>query len=51
MIRRTERNNFIWLTRSLIGMLVAGAFTDQYPHFKAMPVLEFSSVALLLVAL
>jgi len=45
------QNHFFWLTAALIGMLLTGAFTAEFPESLAFSILEYSSIALLLLSL
>ena len=51
MTKAHRKNNFIWLTAALVGMLLAGGLTSEFPEKLAFTILEYSSVVLLLVAL
>jgi len=46
-----RKNNFIWLTLALIGMLLTGAFTRELPDSNSLQILEYSSIILMLVSL
>jgi hypothetical protein len=46
-----EKNHFIWLTISMIGMMIAGAVTTEVPDNWTLEILEFISVALLFLSL
>ena len=46
-----KQNHFIWLTVALVAMLITGALSTEFPESYAFSILEFSSVALLLLAL
>jgi hypothetical protein len=46
-----RKNNFIWLTLALIGMMLAGSWTRELPDAISLQVLEFSSIILMLVSL
>ncbi len=51
MKRVNRQNHFFWLTAALMGMLLTGAFTTQFPEKFAFIILEYSSLALLLLSL
>jgi voltage-gated potassium channel len=51
MRRITEKNNFIWLTIALIGLLLTGALSREVPGKLTLQVIEYSSIALLLLSL
>lgn len=51
MKRVNQQNHFFWLTAALMGMLLTGAFTTQFPEKFAFMILEYSSLALLLLSL
>jgi voltage-gated potassium channel Kch len=46
-----RKNHFYWLTTALVGMLLTGAFTSEFPESVAFSILEYSSIALLLLSL
>ena len=46
-----RKNHFYWLTAALIGMLLTGAFTTEFPENVSFSILEYSSIALLLLSL
>ncbi len=46
-----EKNHFIWLTLSLIGLMLAGALTSEIPENLSLQLIEYSSIALLLLSL
>ena len=51
MKKVNRQNHFIWLTAALVGMLLTGAFTTEFPENLAFSILEYSSIALLLMSL
>jgi len=51
MKKVNPKNHFFWLTAALIGMLLTGAFTKEFPESVAFLILEYSSIALLLLSL
>lgn len=51
MKKVTPQNHFFWLTAALIGMLLSGAVTTEFPESMAFSILEYSSIALLLLSL
>jgi len=51
MPKRTGHRSFIWLTLALVGMLLAGAITREFPDRLSLQVLEYSSIILMLVSL
>ena len=51
MPEKTGQRNFIWLTLALVGMLLAGAFTREFPNNISLQTLEYSSTILMLVSL
>jgi len=51
MSKVNKQNHFFWLTAALVGMLLAGAFTTEFPESFAFSILEFSSIGLLLLSL
>ncbi len=51
MKKVNPQNHFFWLTAALIGMLLTGAFTTEFPESVAFVILEYSSIALLLLSL
>jgi len=51
MSKVNKQNRFFWLTAALVGMLLAGAFTTEFPESFAFSILEFSSIGLLLLSL
>lgn len=44
-------NHFIWLTLALVGLLVTGALSREFPYLPTLQLIEYSSIALLLVSL
>ncbi|MBT8054180.1 MAG: hypothetical protein KJN69_09815 [Gammaproteobacteria bacterium] len=46
-----EKNNFIWLTLALVGLLLTGAISRDLPDNLTLRVIEYSSIALLLLSL
>jgi voltage-gated potassium channel Kch len=46
-----EKNHFIWLTFSMIGLMITGAITTEVPDNWTLELLEFVSVALLFISL
>ena len=46
-----EKNNFIWLTIALVGMIMTGQFSVDAPARFSLQLIEFSSVALLILSL
>ncbi|MBT8070083.1 MAG: two pore domain potassium channel family protein [Gammaproteobacteria bacterium] len=46
-----EKNNFIWLTLALVGLLLTGALSREVPDNLALRMIEYSSIALLLLSL
>jgi voltage-gated potassium channel Kch len=46
-----RKNHFFWLTAALIGMLLTGAFTTEFPESVSFSILEYSSIILLLLSL
>ncbi len=46
-----EKNNFTWLTIALIGLLLTGALSRDMPANLTLQVIEYSSIALLLLSL
>ena len=46
-----RKNHFIWLTAALIGMLITGAITTEFPESFAFQILEYSSITLILLSL
>lgn len=46
-----EKNNFIWLTISLVGLLLSGAFSREVPDNLTLQLIEYSSIGLLLLSL
>jgi hypothetical protein len=46
-----EHRSFIWLTLALVGMLLAGAITREFPDRLSLQVIEYSSIILMLVSL
>ncbi len=51
MIKVNRHNHFIWLTVALVGMLIAGALTSEFPERFTFSILQYSNIALLLLAL
>ncbi len=51
MKKVNRQNHFIWLTAALVGMLLTGAFTTEFPENLAFSILEYSSITLLLLSL
>jgi voltage-gated potassium channel len=51
MPRINEKNNFAWLTIALIGLLLTGAFSREVSVNLTLQVIEYSSIALLLLSL
>jgi voltage-gated potassium channel len=51
MPRIHEKNNFTWLTIALIGLLLTGALSRDVPANLTLQVIEYSSIALLLLSL
>jgi voltage-gated potassium channel len=45
------KNHFIWLTISMIGLMIAGAVSTEVPDSWTLELLEFVSVALLFLSL
>ncbi len=46
-----NKNHFIWLTVALIGMLITGAVTTEFPESFSFQILEYSSISLLFLSL
>ncbi len=46
-----RQNHFFWLTAALVGMLLTGAFSTEFPEKFAFKILEYSSIILLLMSL
>ena len=46
-----EKNNFVWLTIAMIGVLVTGAFSRELPDAQGTLVIQAAWTALLLLAL
>lgn len=46
-----KENNFIWLTIAMIGSMLARAFSEEFPEYLALHVIEYVNVFFLLVAL
>ncbi len=51
MKKVNRQNHFIWLTAALVGMLLTGAFTTEFPENLSFSILEYSSITLLLLSL
>ncbi len=51
MLLLHEKNNFIWLTISLVGLMITGAITHDVPDNWALELVEYVSVALLFLSL
>jgi hypothetical protein len=51
MPRLIEKNHFIWLTVALIGLMLTGAFSRDIPDNMTLNLIEYTSVALLLLSL
>jgi voltage-gated potassium channel len=51
MPRIHEKNNFTWLTIALIGLLLTGALSREVSVNLTLLVIEYSSIALLLLSL
>jgi voltage-gated potassium channel Kch len=51
MKRLIRKNHFFWLTAALIGMLLTGAFTTEFPENVSFSILEYSSIILLFLSL
>lgn len=51
MPRLLEKNNFIWLTAALVGLLIVGAYSRDAPESLTIVFIEFSSIALLMLSL
>lgn len=51
MPRLIEKNNFVWLTIAMVGMLVVGAVSRELPENATIIALEFAVVVLLMVSL
>lgn len=45
------KNQFIWLTGALVGMMITGAITTEFPESFAFQTMEYSSIVLLLLSL
>ena len=46
-----ERNHFFWLTFSLVGLMITGAYSRDVSENWTLELIEYSSIALLLVSL
>jgi len=46
-----KKNHFIWLTVSLVGLMLAGAFSRTMPDNLTLGLIEYTSVVLLLLSL
>jgi voltage-gated potassium channel len=46
-----EKNHFIWLTISMVGLLITGAASRELPDNLTLGLIELTSVALLLLSL
>lgn len=51
MPRLHEKNNFFWLTASMVGLLIAGAFSRDAPDSLTIEFIELTGIGLLLVSL
>jgi voltage-gated potassium channel len=51
MVGLIKRNHFIWLTAALVGLMLTGAFSREVPGNVTLELIEYSSIALLLLAL
>jgi len=51
MKRINKKNHFIWLTLSLLGLLVAGAFSRDIPESVTLELIVYTSVVLLFLSL
>jgi voltage-gated potassium channel Kch len=51
MKKLIRKNHFFWLTAALVGMLLTGAFTSEFPESVSFSILEYSSIILLLLSL
>jgi voltage-gated potassium channel Kch len=51
MARLIKKNHFIWLTASLIGLMITGALSRDLPENLTLELIEYSSLALLLLSL
>lgn len=51
MTRLIEKNNFVWLTLAMIGLLILGAFSREVPDNMTILIIEFTGAVLLLVSL
>lgn len=51
MPRLHDKNNFIWLTFALIGLLVVGAWSRDAPDNLTVTIIEFIVVGLLMLSL
>ena len=47
----TEKNHFIWLTIAIIGLMLTGAATGELPDNWTLELMEYISVALLMLSL
>ena len=51
MPRAFKENHFIWLTLALVGLLVSGAVSQEISSNLTLQLIEFTSVALLMLSL
>jgi hypothetical protein len=51
MRRFMQKNQFIWLTFSLVGLMLTGAFSRDVSENWTLELIEYTSVVLLLVSL
>jgi len=51
MKKLIRKNHFFWLTAALVGMLLTGAFTTEFPESFSFSILEYSSIILILLSL
>ena len=46
-----KENNFIWLTAAMVGLLITGAFSRDFPDSLTIVMLELLGVGLLFMSL
>lgn len=51
MPKGLQQYHFIWLTLALVGMMVTGAFSRDFPDVLTLQLVEYTSVALMMLSL
>jgi hypothetical protein len=51
MPKAFQQYHFIWLTLALVGLMLTGAFSQEFPNLLTLQLIEYTSVVLLMLSL